>query len=297
MHVGHLRSTIQGDSICRVFEFLGYDVLRVNHVGDWGTQFGMLIAELDERFPNFLLETPQIADLQTFYQNAKKRFDQEETFKQQAYANVVKLQSGDDHCIKAWQKLCELSRIEFNKIYDRLDVKLKEVGESFYNPFLGPMVHELMDRKIAVESEGAICVFIPKQKVPLMIRKSDGGFNYDTTDMAAIRYRTNELKCDRIVYVTDVGQEFHFKQVFQGAQLCGFYDPKQVQVDHMPFGMILQETMEEAEEGKEAKKKIEKIKTREGKSVKLVELLDEARDRAIKMFKERLESDQADTKV
>jgi arginyl-tRNA synthetase len=137
-------------------------------------------------------------------------------FKATAYSNVVKLQSGDDHCIKAWQKLCEISRVEFQKIYDRLDVRLEEVGESFYNPLLSPMVAELIEKNIAVESEGAICVFVPKQKVPLMIRKSDGGFNYDTTDMAAIRYRANDLKCDRIVYVTDIGQEFHFKQVFAG---------------------------------------------------------------------------------
>jgi arginyl-tRNA synthetase len=162
---------------------------------------------------------------------------------------------------------------------------------------LGPLVTELLERKLAVESEGAICVFVPKQKVPLMIRKSDGGFNYDTTDMAAIRYRAQHLKCDRIVYVTDIGQEFHFKQIFAGGLLCEFYDPKVTKVDHMPFGMILQETIEEGKDGEESKKKIEKIKTREGKSVKLIELLDEARDRAIKMFKERLEGDQADTKV
>lgn len=117
MHVGHLRSTIQGDSICRVFEFLGYDVVRVNHVGDWGTQFGMLIAELDSKFPNFLNETPDISDLQTFYQNSKKRFDGEPEFKATAYENVVKLQSGDEHCIAGWKKLCELSRQEFDKIY------------------------------------------------------------------------------------------------------------------------------------------------------------------------------------
>jgi arginyl-tRNA synthetase len=125
----------------------------------------------------------------------------------------------------------------------------------------------LLEKKIAVESDGAICVFVPKQKVPLMIRKSDGGFNYDTTDMAAIRYRANELKADRIIYVTDIGQEFHFKQIFAGGIVAGLYDPAKTKVDHMPFGLVLKETMEEGKDGEEAKKKVEKIKTREGKSI------------------------------
>jgi arginyl-tRNA synthetase len=136
MHVGHLRSTIQGDSICRIFEFMGYDVKRINHVGDWGTQFGMLIQELNENFPDFLDNTPNIADLQTFYQNAKKRFDLDEEFKKKAHENVVKLQSGDEGCLAGWKMLCELSRKEFQKIYDRMDITLKEQGESFYNPML-----------------------------------------------------------------------------------------------------------------------------------------------------------------
>jgi arginyl-tRNA synthetase len=122
--------------------------------------------------------------------------------------------------------LCQLSRVEFQTIYDRLDIKLTEVGESFYNPMLKGMVEELLDRKIAVENEGAICVFVPKNKVPLIIRKSDGGFNYDTTDMAALRYRSDVVKANRIVYVTDIGQEFHFKLIFAGGQLAGFYDPQ-----------------------------------------------------------------------
>ena len=162
MHVGHLRSTIQGDSICRIFEFKGYDVMRVNHVGDWGTQFGMLIGELDLNFPDFLTSPPEIADLQTFYQNAKKRFDADEEFKATAHANVVKLQSGDEHCVQGWQMLCKLSRVEFQKIYDRLDIRLEEVGESFYNPLLRPMVDELKANGVAVENDGATCVFVPK---------------------------------------------------------------------------------------------------------------------------------------
>ena len=165
----------------------------------------MLIAELDDTFPDFIEATPDISDLQTFYQRAKKRFDAEEDFKARAHANVVKLQSGDDHCTQGWKMLCKLSRVEFQMIYDRLDIKLKEVGESFYNPMLKPMVEELLESGVAVENDGAICIFVPKNKVPLIIRKSDGGFNYDTTDMAALRYRVNEIKADRIVYVTDIG--------------------------------------------------------------------------------------------
>lgn len=179
--------------------------------------------------------------------------------------------------------LCELSREEFQKIYDRLDINLKEVGESFYNPMLKPMVEELLEKEIAKESDGAICVFVPKQKVPLIIRKSDGGFNYDTTDMAALRYRVDDVKADRIIYVTDIGQEFHFKLVFAGGLLANYYDPKKVTLNHMPFGMVLQEN----EEGKASK-----IKTREGKSTKLAELLDEAKQRALDMFKARMEKDE-----
>lgn len=192
--------------------------------------------------------------------------------------------------------LCQLSRVEFQTIYDRLDIKLTEVGESFYNPMLKGMVEELLDRKIAVENEGAICVFVPKNKVPLIIRKSDGGFNYDTTDMAALRYRSDVVKANRIVYVTDIGQEFHFKLIFAGGQLAGFYEPQQTKVDHMPFGMVLQENTTENEAGEEVKK-IEKIKTREGKSTKLSELLDEAKHRALKMFEERQLSDEGQSKM
>ena len=290
MHVGHLRSTIQGDSICRIFEFLGYDVERVNHVGDWGTQFGMLIAELDDTFPDFINQQPEVSDLAEFYQRSKKRFDTEEDFKARAHKNVVKLQSGDEHCTQGWKMLCDLSRLEFQKIYDRLNIELKEVGESFYNPMLRGMIDELLERKIAVENDGAICIFVPKNKVPLIIQKSDGGFNYDTTDMAALRYRVNERKADRVIYVTDIGQEFHFKLVFLGGEVAGYYDPKKTKLDHMPFGMVLQESEAEGADGK-VEKKVEKIKTREGKSVKLIELLDEAKNRALKMFEERLQEE------
>lgn len=172
----------------------------------------MLIQELHENFPNFLKDPPNIADLQSFYQNAKKRFDEDEAFKKKSQENVVKLQSGDEACRAGWKMLCELSRKEFQKIYNRMDIKLTEVGESFYNPMLAPMVKELTDKKIAEESDGALIIRVGKKKSPpMMIRKSDGGFGYHTTDLAAMRYRTNELKANRIVYVTDVGQQLHFK--------------------------------------------------------------------------------------
>ena len=135
--------------------------------------------------------------------------------------------------------LCVLSRVEFQKIYDRLDIRLTEVGESFYNPMLRPLVDELMARGIAIENDGALCVFVPKEKVPLMIQKSDGGFNYDTTDMAALKYRVDEVKADRIIYVTDKGQEFHFKLIFAGGLKAGYYNPEKVTLNHMHFGTIM----------------------------------------------------------
>lgn len=266
MHVGHLRSTIQGDSICRIFEFLGYDVKRVNHVGDWGTQFGMLIQELHENFPNFLKDPPDISDLVAFYQKAKERFDADENFKKAAYENVVKLQGGDKTCLEGWKMLCDVSRKEFQKIYDYMDIKLEEVGESFYNPMLAPMVDELIANKIAEESEGAIVIVVAKKGNPLIIRKSDGGFLYGTTDLAAIRYRTNELKADRVVYVTDVGQELHFKQVFAAVEKAGFVKPGAPQLDHMTFGTVQDENGQ-------------KFKTRDGKAVQLADLLQEASKR------------------
>ena len=168
-----------------------------------------------------------------------------------------------------------------------MDINVKEMGESFYNPFLAPLVKELTDSGVAVESDGAMCIFVGKKKAPpLMVQKSDKGFGYATTDLAALRYRINELKADRIVYVTDVGQELHFKQVFEAGQKCGIMDPKVTKLDHMMFGMVLQETITTDENGKEVKKQ-EKIKTRAGKSVKLSELLDEAKDRALKAFEDR----------
>ena len=193
----------------------------------------------------------------------------------------MKLQSGDEHCIKAWKMLCQISRVEFKKIYDRLDIRVEEIGESHYNPMLRPLVEELKASGVAVENDGAICVFVPKQKVPLMIQKSDGGFNYDTTDMAALRYRVNEQKADRIVYVTDKGQEFHFKLIFAGGIKAGLYDPQKVTLNHMQFGTVMQEVEVVDEKTGKTKKKLEKMKSRSGDTVKLNDLLNEAKQRAM----------------
>ena len=220
MHVGHLRSTIIGDATCRILEFLGHNVHRINHVGDWGTQFGMLIAMLDLEYPDFMENTPDLGGLQEFYKKSKKKFDEDPEFKKISQENVVKLQSGDENTIKAWQIICDLSRKEFQQIYDRLHVTLDEVGESFYNPMLAPIVKQLEEEGYVVEDKGAKCFFIKgvkSIKTPLMLQKSDGGFNYDTTDMAAIKYRINELKADRLIYITDMGQEYHFHQIFHAA--------------------------------------------------------------------------------
>eukprot|EP00887_Chlorella_sp_A99_P002749 scaffold6.g2749.t1 len=228
MHVGHLRSTIIGDTVARSLEYCSADVLRLNHIGDWGTQFGMLI--------------------QVLYRAAKARFDEEEAFKTRAREAVTALQGGKPEYLEAsgagwyrlvpfgmvpfgigryrlvlaWRRICGASRGEFQKIYDRLGVTLQERGESFYNPLLKGVVEDLLARGIAEESEGAICVFVEGQQIPLIVRKSDGGFGYASTDMAAIRHRIEDEKADWLIYITDAGQSQHFDLVFAGAKKAGY---------------------------------------------------------------------------
>lgn len=282
MHVGHLRSTIIGDCIARTLEFQGHQVLRINHVGDWGTQFGMLIAYLSEVYPDALTTADilDIGDLVTFYQQAKKRFDEDDSFKQTARNKVVKLQAGDEGTRRAWQLLCEQSRREFQFIYDRLDVKLTERGESFYNPFLEDIVKELDKQELLKEDTGAQCVFLDGftnkagEPFPLIVQKSDGGYNYATSDLAALKYRIEEDKAEQIIYVTDAGQANHFNQVFQVARKAKIIS-EQLNIIHVPFGLV------KGEDGK-------KLKTRSGTTVKLRELLDEAVNHARKDFKKRL---------
>lgn len=274
LHVGHLRSTIIGDTVCRIFEFMGNEVLRINHIGDWGTQFGMLTASLFDSYPDFMEKKPNLGELKAFYQKSKEKFDTDEEFKKKSHENVVKLQSGDPKITEAWKYLCELSRKECQMIYDRLNIKIKEVGESFYNSFIPDTIKFLEERKIITIDKGAKVIFVPTQKTPLIAEKTDGGYSYDSTDLAAIRYRFLDLKCDRLIYVTDIGQELHFKLIFEAAKLAGWHVPPKTRADHIGFGLVL------GEDGK-------KIKTREGKSEKLMDLLDEAVTQATIQLTER----------
>jgi arginyl-tRNA synthetase len=286
MHVGHLRSTILGDCIARVLEFRGHDVLRLNHVGDWGTQFGMLILYLREAYPQALItaDALDLGDLVALYKKAKQRFDEDPEFQEAARKEVVKLQAKDPDTIKAWNLLCDQSRREFQVIYDRLNIQIAERGESFYNPYLAAVVDDLRTSGLLVESNGAQCVFLDGfvnregDPLPLIIQKTDGGYNYATTDLAAIRYRIEIDRTDRIIYITDAGQADHFAQVFQVARLAQWI-PAQVEITHVPFGLVL------GEDGK-------KIKTRSGETIKLKELLDEGIDTFGKDLESRLVADQ-----
>ncbi|MBD1926120.1 arginine--tRNA ligase [Trichocoleus sp. FACHB-90] len=270
MHVGHLRSTIIGDCIARILEFRGHDVLRLNHVGDWGTQFGMLIAYLREVCPEALTtaNAVDLGDLVAFYRKAKQRFDEDKEFQETARQEVVKLQGGAEDSLRAWNLLCEQSRREFEVIYKLLDVQLKERGESFYNPLLPSIVEDLTKLDLLVEDNGAKCVFLEGftnkegEPLPLIVQKTDGGYNYATTDLAALRYRIEQDRAERIIYVTDAGQANHFAQVFQVARRAGWI-PENIKIVHVPFGLVL---------GEDNKK----LKTRSGETVRLRDLLDEA---------------------
>eukprot|EP00095_Tigriopus_kingsejongensis_P010442 maker-scaffold294_size218657-snap-gene-1.25 protein:Tk10442 transcript:maker-scaffold294_size218657-snap-gene-1.25-mRNA-1 annotation:"arginyl-trna synthetase" len=267
MHVGHLRSTIIGDSTANLMEFLGHDVLRLNHIGDWGTQFGMLIAHLKDRFPDFATQPPPIGDLQSFYKESKTRFDEDEAFKKRAYEAVVKLQSHDKTHLKGWSQICDVSRKEFQKVYERLNVKnLTERGESFYQDRMKATVELLTSRDLLEDDDGRKIMFGTKCPLPLTIVKSDGGFTYDTSDMAALRQRIEEEKADWIVYMTDAGQGLHFQAIFDCARKAGILSPA-TRVDHVGFGVVL---------GEDKKK----FKTRSGDTVRLVDLLDEGLKRA-----------------
>ena len=286
MHVGHLRSTIIGDSLSRVLEFCGYKVSRINHVGDWGTQFGMLITHLKEVVPEALHKqnVVEISDLVNFYRQAKKRFDEDQSFQNKSRNEVVNLQAGDPDSLAAWKLLCNQSRKEFQKIYDRLDIDLTERGESFYNKYLVDIINDLKNKNLLITDQGAQCIFLDGlvgkdgKPQPIIIQKSDGGFNYATTDLAAIRYRLNKPPqgdgACRLIYVTDAGQASHFFGVFQIAKLAQWI-PTDCQVEHVPFGLV------QGEDGK-------KLKTRSGETIRLVDLLDEAIQRAKEDLKDRL---------
>ncbi len=284
LHVGHLRSTIIGESIARLFEYLGYSVLRLNHIGDWGTQFGMLIAYIKRFHPEVFTQEKNI-DIETlmgWYREAKKLFDVDAEFKKISQLDVVSLQSGEKDAIAAWKKICQISRVAYEEIYALLDVKLIERGESFYNPFLKEVVQHFVHQGIAVESEGATCVFlegfetIDKKPLPLIIQKSDGGYNYATTDLAALAHRIQNEKANRIIYVVDAGQKLHFDMVFKAAEKSGILENATTRIEHVGFGVVL------GEDGK-------KFKTRSGETVRLMDLLLEACRRAKLIIKERIE--------
>lgn len=272
MHVGHLRSTVIGDAIARLLEFQGHRVIRQNHLGDWGTQFGMLIQHLQER--GNAGGTLQ-GDLNELYQEAKRRFDADEGFAERARQRVVLLQSGDPDTLWQWRELVAISKRHFQQVYERLDVSLTEGdyrGESSYNPMLGEVVAGLDRLGLLRESEGAQVVypagFTDRQgkPQPMIVRKTDGGYLYATTDLAAARWRIEQLQADRLIYVTDARQSQHFAMVFATLRAAG-WAPGRVQLEHVPFGTVLGEDQKP-------------FKTRSGEVVKLLELLDEAEQRA-----------------
>ena len=278
MHVGHLRSTIIGDGVARVLEFLGDEVIRQNHVGDWGTQFGMLMAYLQEN----PITSDELSDLENFYRAAKQRFDESEEFADRARGLVVKLQAGDAECLGLWTKFKDISLSHCQKIYELLNVKLTMadvMGESAYNDDLINVVNDLKAAGMLVESNGAQCVFLDEFKnadgdpLPVIIVKADGGYLYATTDLAAVRYRSGTLKADRALYFVDQRQALHFQQVFAVARKAGFVTHP-MEMEHMGFG-----TMNGAD-GRP-------FKTRDGGTVKLVDLLIEAEDRAFKLVQEK----------
>ncbi len=277
MHVGHLRSTIIGDAVARVLEFLGDEVIRQNHVGDWGTQFGMLLAYLEE---NPAAAETELSDLEQFYRAAKQRFDESTEFAEHARALVVKLQAGDPECLRLWTRFNEISLSHCQKVYDRLNVKLTPddvKGESAYNAELGDIVASLRAKGLLSESNGAQCVFLDEFKnaegnpLPVIVQKAGGGYLYATTDLASMRYRSQQLRADRALYFVDQRQALHFQMAFEVARRAGFVDGA-MQLEHMGFG-----TMNGAD-GRP-------FKTRDGGTVKLVDLLDEAELRAYDLVK------------
>ena len=280
MHVGHLRSTIIGDAVVRTLEFLGDKVARQNHVGDWGTQFGMLIAYLEEQ-PAGDNETA-LADLESFYRAAKKRFDESPEFADRARKLVVALQGGDADCLKKWAEFNRISLSHCLEVYERLGVSLTAEhvrGESAYNDDLAVVVNELKAKNLLTESDGAQCVFLDEFRnkdgdpLPVIVQKADGGYLYATSDLAALRYRQHMLGANRMLYFVDQRQALHFQQVFTVAKLAGFVN-RDTELAHMGFGTM---------NGPDGKP----FKTRDGGTVKLIDLLNEAEQRAYALVKEK----------
>ncbi len=285
MHAGHLRSTIIGSALVRVLRFVGHEVTPQNHLGDWGTPFGMLLEytqELGWDLDNPAAQNHSISDLNTFYQQARARFDADPEFADRARQRVVELQGGDDATLALWRAFITESQRHFSQVYELLGVDLTPTdarGESFYNPALPEVAAELSRRGLAVISDGALCAFPPGfvnpdgEPLPLMVRKSDGGYTYDTTDLAAVRYRVEELKANQLIYVVGSEQRLHFAMVFAVAREAGWL-PEDIAAEHVGFGMLL------GEDGK-------RFRTRSGESVKLIDLVSEAVDRAAEVIAQR----------
>lgn len=278
MHVGNLRSTIIGDAAVRTLEFLGHHVIRANHVGDWGTQFGMLIAHLED-VQNDSTQNLELADLEAFYREAKKQYDDDEAFAERARGYVVKLQSGDEYCRSMWRKLVDITMVQNQRSYDRLNVSLTPenvMGESLYNAMLPDIVADLKAKGLAEESEGAIVVYLDEYKnkegepMGVIIQKKDGGYLYTTTDIACAKYRYEKLGANRVLYYIDSRQHQHLMQAWSIVRKAG-YVPESVSLEHHMFGMML---------GKDGKP----FKTRAGGTIKLSELLDEAYERALTLI-------------
>jgi len=281
MAVHHIRSTVIGDAVVRILEFLGNRVIRANHIGDWGTQFGMLIACLEKK-ENENASSLELSDLEAFYREAKKYYDEDPQFAEKARKYVVKLQSGDEYCREMWQKLVKITMDQNQEIYRRLNISLTEkdvMGESLYNPMLKPLVDDLISRNLAKEDQGAIVVYLDsfkdKEGNPrgVIVRKSDGGYLYTTTDIACTKYRVEHFGAKRIIVFADSRQHEHLLMAWDIARMAG-YLPENVLTEHGSFGMML---------GKDGKP----FKTRTGGTVKLKEFLDEAENRAAALMSDR----------
>lgn len=278
MHVGHLRSTIIGDCLANVLEYANYEVLRINHLGDWGTQFGMLIAYLKSK--NLLDAKINLSDLVEYYKKAKYLFDQDQDFKKNSQQEVVLLQQGYKDSLGIWKKICDISTNAYQQIYKLLDIKIIDRGESFYNSMLQEVVEDFKQKQLLVKSEGAECVYLDgfvgrdNNPLPLIIKKTDGGYNYATTDLAAIKYRVVQENASWLIYVTDNGQSLHFAMIFAAAKQVGYTLGKDIKFDHVPLGLVLRS------DGK-------KFKTREGDTVRLQDLIDNAIEKAKKLLFEK----------
>lgn len=282
MHVGHLRSNIIGDATVRTLEFAGHKVIKANHLGDWGTSFGMLIEHMVEEGLSAETASASVKDLTAFYQAARVKFDADEAFVERSRQRVVKLQGGDEETLGLWRTLVKVSQEYFEEVYDKLDMQLTRddyVGESFYNPLLPPLVEELQANGMLQKSDGALVVFPDGfvgregQPTPLIVQKSDGGFGYATTDLAAIRYRIKELGATRVLYVVGMPQRQHFAMIFESAKEAGWLTPE-MSAEFVGFGHVM---------GKDGKT----LKTRSGETIKLISLIDEAVERATELVAEK----------